>query len=82
DQALAVTVSIGFAEAGDLKTGDAKTGDAKAPFALTVKAAYRALYEVKGEGGNRVKRGTVSADIPKIGQAATNRVVSFSDFQQ
>jgi len=82
DQALAVTVSIGFAEAGDLKTGDAKTGDAKAPFALTVKAAYRALYEVKGEGGNRVKRGTVSADIPKIGQAGTSRVVSFSDFQQ
>lgn len=82
DQALAVTVSIGLAEATDLKPSDAKTIDAKSSFSLVVKAAYRALYEAKGEGGNRVKRGTVSADIPKIGQTTTSRVASYSDFQQ
>jgi diguanylate cyclase (GGDEF)-like protein len=82
DQALAVTVSIGLAEAGEFKAGATKAGETKSSFSLVVKAAYRALYEAKGEGGNRVKRGTVSADIPKIGQTATSRIISYSDFQQ
>ena len=82
DQALAVTVSIGLAEAGEFKAGDTKAGDPKSSLSLVVKAAYRALYEAKGEGGNRVKRGTVSADIPQIGQTVTSRVISYSDFQQ
>ncbi|MDH5640698.1 MAG: GGDEF domain-containing protein [Nitrospira sp.] len=71
DEQLPVTVSIGLAAAED----------AKSSFDLVIKAAYRALYEAKGEGGNRVKRGTVSEDIRKSRSAPTGQVVAYSDFQ-
>lgn len=71
DERLPVTVSIGLAEAGD----------AKSSLALVTKAAYRALYEAKGDGGNRVKRGAVSADVPKSTRATTGQIVAYSDFE-
>jgi diguanylate cyclase (GGDEF)-like protein len=71
DDALAVTVSIGFAEAGD----------AGSSLGLATKTAYRALYEAKGEGGNLVKRGTVMGDIRKPARAGTGRIVAYSEFE-
>jgi diguanylate cyclase (GGDEF)-like protein len=53
DQALPVTLSIGVAE----KLNDSAT------LTLVIKAAYRALYEAKGSGGNVVKRG-VEENVP------------------
>jgi diguanylate cyclase (GGDEF)-like protein len=72
DQALAVTVSIGLAEAGG----------AKSSLDLVTKSAYRALYEAKGEGGNRVKRGAVSADLPKAASAESGHIVAYSEYEQ
>jgi GGDEF domain-containing protein len=71
DVALSATVSIGVAE----------SGGARSSLALVTKAAYRALYEAKGEGGNRVKRGTVSPDVPKASPDATGRIVTYSEFE-
>ncbi|HEX5646803.1 MAG TPA: GGDEF domain-containing protein [Nitrospira sp.] len=71
DVALSATVSIGVAE----------SGDARPALALVTKAAYRALYEAKGEGGNRVKRGIVSADVPKASPDPTGRIVTYSEFE-
>ena len=71
DVALPATVSIGLAE----------SGGARSSLALVTKAAYRALYEAKGEGGNRVKRGTVSADVPKALPEATGQIVAYSEFE-
>ena len=71
DERLPVTVSIGLAEAGD----------AKSSLALVTKAAYRALYEAKGDGGNRVKRGAVSADVPTSARATTGQIIAYSDFE-
>jgi diguanylate cyclase (GGDEF)-like protein len=71
DEALPATASIGLAEAGD----------ARSSLALVTKAAYRALYEAKGEGGNRVKRGTVSADVQKTAYAETGRIVACGEFE-
>jgi GGDEF domain-containing protein len=51
DQVLAITASIGVADSSS--QGAALGG--------VVKAAYRALYDAKGAGGNAVKRGAVSA---------------------
>ena len=70
--ALPATVSIGVAE----------SGGARSSLALVTKAAYRALYEAKGEGGNRIKRGTVSADVPKALPDAAGRIVTYSEFEQ
>ncbi|MBH0189586.1 MAG: GGDEF domain-containing protein [Nitrospira sp.] len=72
DQALTVTVSIGLAE----------TGDATLPLELVTKSACRALYEAKGEGGNRVKRGAVSADVPKAVPAGTGHIVACGEYEQ
>jgi diguanylate cyclase (GGDEF)-like protein len=72
DQALAVTVSIGLAEAGD----------AKSSLALVTKAAYRALYEAKGEGGNLVKRGMLSVEVRKTEPATTGHIVAYSEYEQ
>lgn len=71
DVALPATVSIGVAE----------SGGARSSLALVTKAAYRALYEAKGEGGNRVKRGAVSADVPKVSSDAAGRIVAYSEFE-
>jgi diguanylate cyclase (GGDEF)-like protein len=68
---LAVTVSIGVAESGQRRTS----------IGQVTKAAYRALYEAKGEGGNLVKRGAVLADAQKSGRAEMGRIVAYSDFE-
>lgn len=70
-QELTVTVSIGVAEASDSRT----------PIGLVTKAAYRALYEAKAEGGNLVKRGNVLVDPPKAARSETGRIVSYSEFE-
>jgi GGDEF domain-containing protein len=51
DQVLPITASIGVADS--LVEG--------ATLSVVIKAAYRALYEAKGTGGNAVKRGAVAA---------------------
>jgi len=71
DDRLPVTASIGLAA----------EENAKFSLDLVTKAAYRALYEAKGEGGNRVKRGTVSADTPQPRSTPTAQMVAYSDFQ-
>jgi diguanylate cyclase (GGDEF)-like protein len=71
DEPLPVTVSIGVAE----------TGIDKSTIELVTKAAYRALYEAKGEGGNRVKRGTIVAETKKIVPAHTGQIVAYHDFE-
>lgn len=72
DQALTVTVSIGLTEAGG----------AKSSLDLITKSAYRALYEAKGEGGNRVKRGAISADVQKTAPAGTGHIVAYSEYER
>ncbi|MGQ0667058.1 MAG: GGDEF domain-containing protein [Nitrospiraceae bacterium] len=71
DNALIVTASIGLAEAGDNRS----------PLGLVTKAAYRALYEAKADGGNLVKRGMVSTDAQKSARAETGRIVAYSEFE-
>jgi diguanylate cyclase (GGDEF)-like protein len=71
DEGLAVTVSIGLTEAGD-------TGSS---LGLVTKAAYRALYEAKGEGGNLLKRGTVTPDVRKPASAERGRIVAYNEFE-
>ena len=71
DERLPVTVSIGLAAADG----------ATYSLDLVTKAAYRALYEAKGEGGNRVKRGTVSTESPTFRSTSTGPVMAYSDFQ-
>jgi diguanylate cyclase (GGDEF)-like protein len=71
NERLPVTVSIGLAE----------PEGATSSFDLVTKAAYRALYEAKGEGGNRVKRGAASADALKTRSVPTGQIVAYSDFQ-
>ncbi|HXV67513.1 MAG TPA: GGDEF domain-containing protein, partial [Nitrospira sp.] len=71
DQALPTTASIGLAEAGDRRSS----------LGLVTKAAYRALYEAKGEGGNLVRRGSVASEVPKGPQAETGHIVAYSEFE-
>lgn len=71
DEELVVTASIGLAEAGNSRSS----------LGLVTKAAYRALYEAKGEGGNLVKRGTVTPDVRKPAPAETGRIVAYSEFE-
>ncbi len=66
DELLPVTVSIGVAEAGVDKS----------TIELVTKAAYRALYEAKSDGGNRVKRGTISAETKRIVPASTGQIAA------
>lgn len=71
DDLLVVTASIGLAEAGGKK----------ASLGLVTKAAYRALYDAKGEGGNLVKRGAIVGDAPKSVPVETGHIVAYSEFQ-
>jgi diguanylate cyclase (GGDEF)-like protein len=71
DQALPTTASIGLAEAGDRRSS----------LGLVTKAAYRALYEAKGEGGNLVRRGSVASEVLKGPQAETGHIVAYSEFE-
>lgn len=68
---LPITLSIGVAEP-------------TAPhlsLTLVTKAAYRALYEAKGEGGNMVKRGTIQIVSAKAAPKHTGRIVAYSEFE-
>lgn len=71
DEELVVTTSIGVAEAGN----------ARSSLELVTKAAYRALYEAKAEGGNLVKRGVIMADPPKLSHTGTGRIVPYSEYE-
>ncbi|MEK7764287.1 MAG: GGDEF domain-containing protein, partial [Nitrospirota bacterium] len=48
---------------------------------LVTKAAYRALYEAKGEGGNMVKRGTIQIPSANTAPRHTGRIVACSEFE-
>ncbi|MEK7336419.1 MAG: GGDEF domain-containing protein, partial [Nitrospirota bacterium] len=68
---LPITLSIGVAEP-------------TAPhlsLTLVTKAAYRALYEAKGEGGNMVKRGTIQTASANTAPSHTGRIVTYSEFE-
>jgi diguanylate cyclase (GGDEF)-like protein len=71
DEELVVTASIGLTEAGD----------AKSSLGLVTKAAYKALYEGKGEGGNLVKRGTLTPELRKPAHPEAGRIVAYSKFE-
>jgi GGDEF domain-containing protein len=71
NERLPATVSIGLAD----------VGEGRSTLALVTKAAYRALYEAKGEGGNRVKRATVSADAQTAEPAFTGEILPYNEFQ-
>jgi diguanylate cyclase (GGDEF)-like protein len=68
---LPVTLSIGVAE------------PTPPHLSLTVvtKAAYRALYEAKGEGGNIVKRGNLQIPSANTTPSHTGRIVAYSEFE-
>ena len=71
DLDLPITLSIGVAEP-------------TAPhlsLTLVTKAAYRALYEAKGEGGNMVKRGAIQITSAKTAPSPTGRIVTYSEFE-
>jgi len=70
DRELPITLSIGVAE----KAGEAAT------LSLAIKAAYRALYDAKGAGGNVVKRGVVTTDVPRRSYGTTGRIVAHSEY--
>lgn len=65
---LPLTLSIGVAE---------PVGSHDSP-AQVAKAAYRALYEAKGDGGNQVKRDTVSTGVRRT-PAASGKIVAYSE---
>lgn len=67
---LPISVSIGIAEATENTPS----------LTLVTKAAYRALYEAKGEGGNIVKRGIILPDSVKA-PPQTGRIVAYSEFE-
>ncbi|MEK7272844.1 MAG: hypothetical protein AAB047_03355, partial [Nitrospirota bacterium] len=71
DMDLPITLSIGVAEP-------------TAPhlsLTLVTKAAYRALYEAKGEGGNMVKRGIIQTASANTAPSHTGRIVTYSEFE-
>jgi diguanylate cyclase (GGDEF)-like protein len=70
DQPLPVTLSIGVAE----KVNDSTT------LTLVIKAAYRALYEAKGAGGNVVKRGVEEAVPVRRSRAGPGKAASISEY--
>ena len=71
DGRLEVTASIGLAE----------TEDTQASIGLVTKAAYRALYEAKGEGGNIVRRGFLIDDTKQSAHGETGRIVAYNEFE-
>ena len=64
-----------------LSVGVAESSDTASTIALVTKAAYRALYEAKGEGGNIIKRGTTLPNTPKPAHTPAGRIVSYSEFE-
>jgi GGDEF domain-containing protein len=70
NRALPVTLSIGVSE---------HTG-AHASLSLVTKAAYRALYEAKGAGGDVIKRGFVTAEPVRRSYSGAGRIVASEEF--
>jgi diguanylate cyclase (GGDEF)-like protein len=70
DRELPVTLSIGVAE----------HAVAHASLSLVTKAAYRALYEAKGAGGNVIKRGFASAEPVRRPYSGAGRIVASEEF--
>jgi len=70
DDALIVTASIGLAQAEGSRSS----------LGLVTKAAYRALYEAKGEGGNLVKRGVVAEETQQSAHTEGGRIVTYGEF--
>lgn len=66
---LPVSVSTGIAEATAPNSS----------LALATKAAYRALYEAKGEGGNIIRRGNPQPDLPAPARNRPGRIVAYSE---
>jgi len=68
---LPITLSIGVAEptAPHLSS------------TVVTKAAYRALYEAKGEGGNMLRRGTIQMNSAHTAPSQTGRIVAYSEFE-
>jgi diguanylate cyclase (GGDEF)-like protein len=69
DDAITVTVSVGVA---------GSVGKHDTP-ALVAKSAYRTLYEAKGEGGNQVKRDTISTGARRPAANTGGRIVAYSE---
>ncbi|MEQ1793171.1 MAG: GGDEF domain-containing protein [Nitrospira sp.] len=63
-----------------ISTGVAEATAASPALTLVTKAAYRALYEAKGEGGNILKRGTIQPDQPKPAHNQAGRIVAYSEY--
>ena len=70
DQVLAITASIGVADS----TAEGAT------LSVVIKAAYRALYEAKGAGGNVVKRGAVAFRSPRQSYRPSAAAIGSSDY--
>ncbi len=68
---LPVTLSIGVAD----------PAPSHRSLTLVTKAAYRALYEAKGEGGNIVKRGASQIASANTAPSHTGRIVAYSEFE-
>ena len=70
DQALPITLSIGVAE---ILSGSTT-------LSLTIKSAYRALYEAKGTGGNLIKRGLILPEPIRRSDSNSGRIIASGEY--
>jgi len=70
DRALPITLSIGVAE----------TLSGSATLSLTIKSAYRALYEAKGTGGNLIKRGLILPEPIRRSDSNSGRIIASGEY--
>jgi len=71
DRELPITLSIGVAE----RPNDHVT------LSLVIKAAYQALYEAKGTGGNVVKRGSTASIPVRRSRAEAGKIVASGEYE-
>jgi len=71
DRELPITLSIGVAE----RPNDHVT------LSLVIKAAYQALYEAKGTGGNVVKRGSTASIPARRSRAESGKIVASGEYE-
>ena len=71
DRELPITLSIGVAE----RPNDHVT------LSLVIKAAYQALYEAKGTGGNVVKRGSTASIPVRRSRAESGKIVASGEYE-
>lgn len=64
-----------------VRIGVAESGEAWLSRTVVTKAARRALYKAKREGGTRVNRGAVSAEISEAVPAPVGGIVTCSEFK-